>query len=246
MRSRPTAASFPLSPQPLMQIFDQQGKLAPTPWSQASQMVSVVLLAPIGLVPGAAREERQDLLFGNTTASAPQGIAQFTDPTAFTPYSVDLFTDLEIHIVGVGDYQLRFQLPSAWSILPLASSAFDVSAGPSTQLVSNIEPSITGTTFDNLAIQPIVAQSDFFGNRNADAPPVDVVVRVTRTASDSTPIGYRGGEVLDGVVKTIDGVATFTNVQVLGLGSWDVHFEAFLNFRTTTTLAAAPLVLSQL
>ena len=110
----------------------------------------------------------------------------------------------------------------------------------------NTEPSSSGTTFGTLSIQPAVAQSDFFGNRNADAPPVDVFMRVTRSASDTEFAGFRGGEVLEGVVRTVYGVATFRSVQVIGLGSWDVHFEAFLNFRDTSLPAAKPLTLAQL
>jgi len=225
-------AGFALQPQPRVEILDQLGRRAPRPWSEPAQLVTAVLLAPRGLAAGAPLEERTDLLRGNATAAAPAGLA--------------LFTDLETRAVGAGGFKLQFRLPDRWLVTPLSSAAFNVAPGPPTTLLIDREPSAASITFGTLAVQPIISLADAFGNRNPDAVPTQVTMGLSRSAGDETPRGYRGGTVVNGTVKSMDGVANFANVQVIGLGSWDVKFEAFLNFRTASITAAQPLILTQL
>jgi adhesin/invasin len=136
---------------------------------------------------------------GTTSVASVNGIAAFTD----------------LAITGEGSTTLSFSATGGTSAV--TSSAFTVSApaGAAAQLVVGTQPS-GATSAKVFTVQPDVEVRDAAGI-NATAGAFSV------TASLSSPTGTLTGTT---TVTTVNGIATFTDLGVIGSGTYTLDFAA--------------------
>lgn len=171
-----------------------------------------------------------DILLGNLTADAQDGIADFTD--------------LDVIKAGTG-YRLEFTMLPEWQVQVVYTGVFSVKAGPATNLRLKNQPSIKGITSEALPSQPVVELIDKFGNFNVQSIPTTVSVTISPLDAEVFP-GWNGGSTLHNMTGSVGGLATFTQLTLYGLGSWYIDFQATLNFRATSVRAETPIYLNQL
>jgi hypothetical protein len=138
------------------------------------------------------------VLGGTTTVTSVNGIASFID----------------LAITGSGPHLLSFESPG---IDRVTSDEFTVSAasGVATRLAVAKEPS-GGTTGIPLPIQPVVEVRDQSNNAVAGSS-------VTVTATLASGTGALSGTT---AVSAVNGVVTFTNLTISGLGLHTLRFTA--------------------
>jgi len=225
----PSIAGIGLEKQPKFEIQTSGGDLSSTPWELhdlgAHQVVSASLwLGTSDMI------EVTDILDGNLIADARHGIAHFTN--------------LDVLIAGSG-YRLKFSMAPAFKVDAIFTGAFSVKAGPASRLNLRVQPSATGITTEVLNVQPVLELTDIFGNFNVEA--ISTFVFVTITAVDlESPPGWQGGLTTGSPVETVEGVATFTELALFGLGAWKIEFEAEMNFKMQFVSSAQNIVLNQL
>ena len=136
------------------------------------------------------------VLSGTTTVAAVNGVATFTNLT----------------VTGSGTYSVSF---SAAGITSSTSGSIIISPLPPTQLGVSTQP-IGGATGSVLPTQPVVQVRDALGSP---------VVGATNAV---TAVLVGGGGVMTGTqtVNAVNGVATFTNLVVTGIGSYTLNFTA--------------------
>jgi hypothetical protein len=136
------------------------------------------------------------VLSGTTTVNAVNGVATFSN----------------LKITGLGVHTLTFTAPGLAST---TSASFTVLASPPTQLTVGTQPS--GAVSGNaLTQQPVIQLRDVNGN---------IVIGATNNVTASV---FSGSGTLVGTttVAAVDGVATFTNLQVNGAGAHQLSFAA--------------------
>ena len=172
------------------------------------------------------------LLRGNLIADAPDGVADFTD--------------LDVIKFGSG-FQLQFSISPQWKVENIRTATFTVKAGPFASLSIRIQPSVLGTTTQALDTQPVIELVDKFGNFKPDAIPAMVSVKMS--AVDQNPsafLAWNAGATEFGSVKSVNGLATYTQLTLFGVEFWYLDFEVQVNFRTVSVRAAQPILLRQM
>ncbi|CAN5389029.1 hypothetical protein BH09GEM1_BH09GEM1_38870 [soil metagenome] len=156
-------------------------------------------------------------LGGTTTVSAVDGVATFTD----------------LVVNGAGSYTITF---SGGGLTSATSASITITPRPATKLAITTQPG-GAQTGSPLAPQPVVQVRDAVDGKVAGATNA-----VTATLSGSG--GTLGGTT---TVDAVDGVATFTNLVVTGVGSFTVTFTSgALTASTSTTFGVTALAASQL
>ena len=217
-------AGLGLSLAPRVKIQSIDGRLSMTPHDQVNQEMAVHLLQ----ANGSHTTDLTIVLHGNRTVNAPNGVAHFTN--------------LDVTQSGLG-FKLKFTMPSAWLVEPVETGFFSVDPGPAALLKIFVEPSNVGITTQVLAIQPLVQITDKFGNFNPDAVSTAVFVKISPVTS---ALGYRAGQTNGSSATTVNGVATFTDLALFGLGFWYIDFESVINFQTASVRAVSAINLQQL
>ncbi|MDB4917110.1 MAG: hypothetical protein JWM95_4754 [Gemmatimonadetes bacterium] len=156
-------------------------------------------------------------LSGTLTVNAVSGVARFTD--------------LKISAVGV--YTLAFTSPG---LPPITTATFSVTLAPPVAIAITTQPggALTGSL---LAPQPVVQLRDASASTVAGATNA-----VTATLSAGT--GVLSGTT---TVNAVNGVATFTDLKVVGSGTYTITFSAAgLTSATSGAVVIAPLPATQL
>ncbi|MCC6430794.1 MAG: Ig-like domain-containing protein, partial [Gemmatimonadaceae bacterium] len=122
---------------------------------------------------------------------------------------VATFTNLQL--TGIGAYTLRF---ASAGLTSATTSTLNVTAGVPTQLAITTQPdgSSSGLAF---ITQPVVALRDAGGNQTTSTAAV--------TATIASGTGTLSGTT---TVNAVNGVATFTNLALIGTGSHTLRFSA--------------------
>jgi hypothetical protein len=137
-------------------------------------------------------------LGGTVTVAAVNGIATFTN----------------LKITGIGTFTLSF---AATGLASTTSGVFVVAAGAPTALVLTTQPG-GGANGLVLTTQPVVAIQDALGA---------IVATATNQVTASLNV-LAGSGTLSGIVTVaaVNGVATFTNLKITGLGTFTLTFAA--------------------
>lgn len=142
---------------------------------------------------------------GGAVLSGTKTITTATGDAAFSTLSLDK--------VGLG-YTLNASAPG---LLPGSSSAFDIVAGPPTQVVFIAEPSGNNIAAEPFTTQPIVEIQDAGGNR------------VFVTAAVNVSIAMNGGTFTSGTLSgvgtlnTVAGRATFSGLSIDKIGNYTLQ-----------------------
>ena len=148
------------------------------------------------LVVTAAQASGNGTLSGTLTATAVNGVATFAN----------------LSMTGSGAQTLQFTTSSP--LLTATSSSFSIAAGAPTQLAIGAQPAgaVSGVTFTT---QPSIEIRDAGGNLT------------TSTAAVTVAIASGSGALFGTLtVNAINGVATFTNLQINGPGAHTLTFTA--------------------
>jgi hypothetical protein len=135
-------------------------------------------------------------LGGTVAVAAVNGVATFTN----------------LQLTGSGAHTLRFAITTP--ALNVVSSSIALAAGPATQLAVTTQPAgaVSGAAFTT---QPVIAIRDASNNLTTSTAAV--------TAAIATGTGTLGGTV---TVNAVNGVATFTNLQLTGSGAHTLTFTS--------------------
>jgi len=154
---------------------------------------------------------------GNRTSSTAEVTAAITTGSGTLVGTAEVaavngvatFTDLQIN--GTGSHTLTF---TSTDLTSATSAAFPVAAGPATQLAVITQPAgaVSGVAFTT---QPVIELLDVGGGRS------------TSTASVTAAISDGSGTLVGtATVAAVNGVATFTNLQINGSGSLTLTFTS--------------------
>ena len=197
-----TSASFTTTPRPATQLaMATQPGGALTGSALAPQPVVQVKDAIGGVVVGSSVPVTVALvgsggtLSGTTTVNAVAGVATFTN----------------LVVTGAGSYTLTF---SSGSLAAATSTSFAIAPLPATQLGIGTQPG-GAQTGSSLAPQPVVQVRNSAGGTVAGAT----------TAITATLVGSGGTLAGTTTVNAVDGVATFTDLVVNGVGSFTLTFS---------------------
>ncbi len=164
-------------------------------------------------------------LTGSGTLGGTAGIAAVAGVATFTNLSV----------TGSGSHSLQFTTTSP--ALSVSSSAFTV-IGPATQVAITTQPAgaVSGVAF---ATQPVVEIRDASGNRVTSS---NAAVTVSIATGSGALVGTA-------TVNAVNGVATFTNLEIDGSGSHTLTFSsgaltAATSAAVNVTQVAASLVVT--
>ncbi len=168
----------------------------------ATQPVIQVQDASSGVVAGATNNVTATLvggggtLNGTTTVAAVNGIATFTD----------------LGVTGAGNYTITF---SSGALTPVTSIAVGITAAPATQLAIGTQPS---GAVSNVALttQPVIQVRDAGNGTVAGATNA---VTATLNGAGGTLTGTT-------TVNAVNGVATFTDLKVVGGGTYTITFSS--------------------
>ncbi|MES2179726.1 MAG: cohesin domain-containing protein [Gemmatimonadota bacterium] len=135
-------------------------------------------------------------LSGTTTVNAVNGVATFTD----------------LKITGAGTYTITF---NAGPLAPVTSASIIVAALPPTQLTIGTQP-VGGGTGLLLPTQPVIQVKDASNG-------------VVNGATNAVTVALVGaGGTLSGTttVNAVNGIATFTDLKITGVGSYTLSFTS--------------------
>lgn len=174
----------------------------------------IVVAADNSTVVTAALIVGTGTLSGTLTAQAVNGVATFTD--------------LEIDLAGSG-FEIEF---TAGALTPAVSDPFDV-AGPATQLAVAVQPA--GAARNAVLLQqPVVEIRDAAGVLVATDNTTQVTVSLGATVGPPS-----SGAMLSGTltVTAVNGVATFTDLEIDTPGVFTLDFEDNASVLTGTSSA---------
>ncbi len=136
-------------------------------------------------------------LSGTTTVNAVAGVATFSGLT----------------LTGSGAHMLRFSTTSP--ALSVTSASFTIASLPATQLGIVTAPSAAATSGVPFATQPVIAVRD----ANGGTVVTSVAVTATVVSGSGTLVGTT-------TVNAVNGIATFTNLQLNGSGAHTLRFSS--------------------
>jgi len=220
----PSVAGIGLSMQPRVEVSSFDGYLSHIPWNSVDQLVTASLWRTEG---GSDMVEVTNFLNGNLIANARSGIAEFTNHDVYMEGSV---------------YMLKFSMAAKFMVDDIFTGMFSVIGGPVSRLRVRVQPSIIGMTTKVLDIQPVVEMTDAYGNFNPQALSTTVSVMITPDDLQASP-GWRGGSTMGSSVKTMQGVATFSELVLIGIGVWKIDFQAEINFKSQYVSASQNILL---